>query len=76
MRTVEDVMHMHPHIHAELARQRQAELIELARLSRAQRLTRPNEHILRLATLARLLRRLTPLTNKETCHEPVRHLAS
>jgi len=43
-RTVDGVMHTHPYIHAELARQRQTELTELARQSRAQRSQRPSEH--------------------------------
>ena len=69
-------MHIHPHIHAELARQRQAELMALAKQSRTSRSAARVERTPRLAVLAGALRRLTATTNKETCDAAVRHFAS
>jgi hypothetical protein len=76
VRTVVGVMHSHPDIHAELARQRQAELVALARSSRAHGAPRPGRPVLRFAPVVGALRRLLPTTNKETCDAAVRHFAS
>jgi hypothetical protein len=75
-RTVESVMYLHPDIHAELARQRQAELTALAKVSRMRSSSRRDGQASRLAAIACLLRRVKPTTNKEPCDGAVRHFAS
>jgi hypothetical protein len=73
-RTFDDVMHVHPEFHMELARQRQQDLIAQAQPARV-RTSRRRRWFGRLRTASERAP-WRPITPEEACDAAVRHFAS